>query len=195
VRIVDPETRHELGAGAIGEIWTRGDNICLGYWNRADETAHTFGGVITTESEATPAEGWLRTGDLGFISADELFIVGRLKDLLIVRGRNHYPDDIESTVSAISGGRAAAIAVEQDGTEQLVIVAEARADGSADEIARKLEAITGGVTAAVANAHGLTVADLVLVARGSLPITTSGKIRRQKCVEQYLGAALTRIHD
>lgn len=194
VRIVDPETRRELGAGAIGEIWTRGDNVCLGYWNKGDETAHTFGGVITTAHEGTPTEPWLRTGDLGFISDDELFIVGRLKDLLIVRGRNHYPDDIEATVSAISGGRAAAISVEQDGTEQLVIVAEAKAGGSADDVAEKLESITNGVTAAVANAHGLTVADLVLVSRGSLPITTSGKIRRQKCAEQYQDAALTRIH-
>src|SRR4029079_10410307 len=122
-------------------------------------------------------------GDLGFISDGELFIVGRLKDLLIVRGRNHYPDDIEATVSAISGGRTAAIAVEQDGTEQLVVVAEAKTDRD----------ITGDVTAAVATAHGLTLTQLVLVARGSLPITTSGKIRRQKCAEQYLTATLARL--
>lgn len=179
VRIVDPESRRELTDGHIGEIWTRGDNVCLGYWNRADETAHTFGGVI----DGITGKKWLCTGDLGFLSDGELFIVGRLKDLLIVRGRNHYPDDIEATVSAISGGRTAAIAVEQDGTEQLVVVAEAKTDRD----------IIGDVTAAVANAHGLALTELVLVQRGSLPITTSGKIRRQKCVEQYLTDALARL--
>ncbi|MDG4668902.1 AMP-binding protein [Mycobacterium sp. 236(2023)] len=179
VRIVDPESRREVAAGTIGEIWARGDNICLGYWNKPDESAHTFGGVLDDETGQT----WLRTGDLGFLSDGELFIVGRLKDLLIVRGRNHYPDDIEATVSAISGGRSAAIAVDQDGTEQLVVVAEAKTDRD----------IVSDVTAAVANAHGLTVTDLVLVQRGSLPITTSGKIRRQMCVEQYLSASLARL--
>ncbi|VEG54653.1 acyl-CoA synthetase [Mycolicibacterium aurum] len=179
VRIVDPDTRREVTAGEIGEIWTSGDNVCLGYWNKPQETAHTFGGALAD----SPEEEWLRTGDLGFLSDGELFIVGRLKDLLIVRGRNHYPDDIEATVSAISGGRTAAIAVEQDGTEHLVVVAEAKSDRD----------ITGDVTAAVANAHGLTLTELVLVQRGSLPITTSGKIRRQKCVEQYLADALARL--
>ena len=179
VRIVDPESRREVDGAQIGEIWTRGDNICLGYWNKTEETGYTFGATI----DGAPDEKWLRTGDLGFISDGELFVVGRLKDLLIVRGRNHYPDDIEATVSAISGGRTAAIAVEQDGTEQLVVVAEAKTDRD----------ITGDVTAAVANAHGLTLTELVLVARGSLPITTSGKIRRQKCVEQYLTATLARL--
>ncbi|PRC45229.1 acyl-CoA synthetase, partial [Mycobacterium sp. ITM-2017-0098] len=179
VRIVDPESRCEVSAGEIGEIWTRGDNVCLGYWNKPEETAHTFGGELA----GAAGEKWLRTGDLGFLSGGELFIVGRLKDLLIVRGRNHYPDDIEATVSAISGGRTAAISVEQDGTEQLVVVAEAKTDRD----------ITGDVTAAVANAHGLALTELVLVQRGSLPITTSGKIRRQKCVEQYLTHALTRL--
>jgi acyl-CoA synthetase (AMP-forming)/AMP-acid ligase II len=179
VRIVDADSRREVTDGEIGEIWTRGDNVCLGYWNRAGETTHTFGGVL----DGGTGEKWLRTGDLGFLSDGELFIVGRLKDLLIVRGRNHYPDDIEATVSAISGGRTAAIAVEQDGTEQLVVVAEAKTDRD----------ITGDVTAAVANAHGLALTELVLVQRGSLPITTSGKIRRQKCAEQYLTDALARL--
>lgn len=179
VRIVDQELRREVEPGTIGEIWTRGDNVCHGYWNKPDETAYTFGATL----DGNPNEKWLRTGDLGFLSEGELFIVGRLKDLLIVRGRNHYPDDIEATVSAISGGRSAAISVDQDGTEQLVVVAEAKTG---------LE-IVNEVTAAVANAHGLTVTDLVLVKRGSLPITTSGKIRRQKCVEQYLDASLDRL--
>jgi acyl-CoA synthetase (AMP-forming)/AMP-acid ligase II len=193
VRIVDPESARECDEGTVGEIWTRGDNVCLGYWNKAEATAHTFGGRIEQPTAGTPAEGWLRTGDLGFISEGELFIVGRLKDLLIVRGRNHYPDDIEATVSAVSGGRVAAIAVEQNGTEQLVIVAEVKDPGGAAEAQQRLDSVVNEVTAAVANTHGLTVADLVPVSRGSLPTTTSGKIRRQKCAEQYLGAGLARI--
>ncbi|MFB1297439.1 fatty-acid--AMP ligase [Mycobacterium sp. pW049] len=179
VRIVDPESRREVEPGRIGEIWTRGDNVCHGYWNKPDETTSTFGATLDGE----PDQKWLRTGDLGFLSEGELFIVGRLKDLLIVRGRNHYPDDIEATVSAISGGRSAAISVDQDGTEHLVVVAEAKSDRD----------IVDDVTAAVATTHGLTLTELVLVERGSLPITTSGKIRRQKCVEQYLDASLARL--
>ncbi|MCV7284152.1 AMP-binding protein [Mycolicibacterium wolinskyi] len=193
VRIVDPETRRECGAGSIGEIWTRGDNICLGYWNKTDETAHTFGGRIDNPSDGTPAESWLRTGDLGFISEGELFIIGRLKDLLIVRGRNHYPDDIEATVSAISKGRVAAISVDRDGTEQLVVIIEVKEQGNDPENAGKHEALKTEVTAAIANAHGIGPADLALVSRGSLPITTSGKIRRQKCAELYRTDALTRV--
>ncbi|MGE0218960.1 AMP-binding protein [Mycolicibacterium sp.] len=192
VRIVDPDTSREVCAGVIGEIWTRGPNVCRGYWGNTEASAATFGGVIADVPADVPADGpagtWLRTGDLGFISEGELFIVGRLKDLLIVRGRNHYPDDIEATVSAISGGRAAAVSVSLDGTEELVVLLEAKTD---DRSAR--ESLAARVTAAISNAHGLTVADLVLVARGSLPITTSGKIRRQACAEQYRSGTLARV--
>lgn len=193
VRVVDPDTRRECSAGVIGEIWTHGDNVCLGYWNKADESAHTFGGQIENPSEDTPAENWLRTGDLGFISEGELFIIGRLKDLLIVRGRNHYPDDIEATVSAISGGRVAAISIEQDGTEQLVAIIEVKENNAAPEAQQKLRTVKSDVTAAIANTHGISAADLVLIGRGALPITTSGKVRRRKCAELYRTGALTRV--
>lgn len=190
VRIVDPETARECGAGTIGEIWTQGDNVCLGYWNKTEESDRTFGGRLDEPEEPQSAQKWLRTGDLGFISEGELFVVGRLKDLLIVRGRNHYPDDIEATVSAISGGRVAAIAVEQDGTEQLVVVAEAKSDADWGDT---LESIRNEVTAAIAQHHGLSAAEVVLVSRGSLPTTTSGKIRRRQCAERYLGRTLSRV--
>ena len=110
VRNVDPEARTETPAGMVGEIWTQGENVAIGYWLMPADTAHTFGAQIVDASPETVDNHWLRTGDLGFISEGELFIIGRMKDLLIVRGRNHYPDDIEATVSAISGGRVAAIA-------------------------------------------------------------------------------------
>ena len=98
VRIVDPQTCLEQPAGSIGEIWTQGDNVALGYWRKPELTTQVFRGRITNPSEGTPAGPWLRTGDLGSMSDGELFIMGRLKDLLIVDGRNHYPEDIEATI-------------------------------------------------------------------------------------------------
>jgi acyl-CoA synthetase (AMP-forming)/AMP-acid ligase II len=194
VRIVDPETRSERPAGMVGEIWVRGDNVCLGYWEKPQQSEKTFGGKIVGPSAGTPEGPWLRTGDLGFISEGELFIVGRLKDLLIVRGLNHYPDDIEATVQEISGGRVAAISVEDDQGEQLVVIVEAKKRGESEqEIDDALQAVKREVTSAISNSHGLSVADVVLVPRGSIPITTSGKIRRASCVEHYLGDQFTRL--
>ena len=111
VRIVDPETRIECPAGTTGEIWVHGDNVAMGYWQKPQETESTFGGMLVAPSAGTPEGPWLRTGDLGFFSDGELFIIGRIKDLLIVYGRNHSPDDIEATIQEITRGRCAAIAV------------------------------------------------------------------------------------
>ena len=111
VRIVDPDTSTECPEATVGEIWVHGDNVAAGYWGKPEETERTFGGVLVDRSPDTPVGPWLRTGDLGFISDGELFIVGRIKDLLIVHGRNHSPDDIEMTIQEITGGRVAAISV------------------------------------------------------------------------------------
>lgn len=191
VLIVDPDTRLETPASTIGEIWVLGDNVCAGYWNKPDETAHTFGGVLADAADDTVK--WLRTGDLGFIDDGELFIIGRIKDLLIVRGRNHYPDDIEATVGAVSGGRVAAISVEDDTTEQLVAIVEMKPRATPEETQERLTTVRSEITSAISQAHGITAADLVLVARGSIPITTSGKIRRQACVEQYRQGGFVRM--
>ena len=194
VRIVDPETRVECVDGLIGEIWVQGDNVCLGYWQKPEQTEHTFGGQIVEPSPATPEGPWLRTGDLGFISEGELFIIGRIKDLLIVRGRNHYPDDIEATIQEVTGGRVAAIAVEEHSTEQLVAIIEVKKRGDSDEeVMEKLQSVKNEVTTAISRAHGLSPADLVLVARGSIPITTSGKIRRAACGTQYRAGSFARL--
>jgi fatty acid CoA ligase FadD28 len=186
VRIVDPDTSIECPAGTAGEIWVHGDNVAMGYWRKMQETEATFKARLVTPSAGTPEGPWLRTGDLGFISEGELFIVGRIKDLLIVYGRNHSPDDIEATVQEITGGRVAAIAVPDDHTEKLVTIIELRKRGeSREEAADKLAAVRDEVTSAIFNSHGLSVADLVLVPPGSIPITTSGKVRRAACVERY----------
>ncbi|SOJ54203.1 Putative fatty-acid--CoA ligase FadD21 [Mycobacterium simulans] len=194
VRIVDPDTGVECPAGTIGEIWVHGDNVAEGYWRKPDETKRTFGAMLVAPSPGTPEGPWLRTGDLGFVSEQELFVVGRMKDLLIVYGRNHYPEDIESTVQEITGGRVAAISVPADHTEKLVAIIELKKRGDTDEEKmHKLRVVKTDVTAAISESHGLKVADLVLVPPGSIPTTTSGKVRRAACVEQYRHQQFTRL--
>jgi long-chain fatty acid adenylyltransferase FadD28 len=194
VRIVDPETATEKPAEMIGEIWVHGDNVSSGYWRRPIETERIFGATISSPSPGTPGDRWLRTGDLGFFSEGELFIVGRIKDLLIVRGRNHYPDDIEATVQEISRGRAAAIAVTDEPTEKLVVIVEFKKRGeSEEEVTENLRNLLEEVTSAISNSHGLGVQDVVLVAQGSIPITTSGKVRRASCEELYRTGGFQRL--
>jgi fatty acid CoA ligase FadD28 len=194
LRIVDPNARTECPAGTIGEIWVHGGNVAMGYWRKPHETESTFGGLLVAPSAGTPERPWLRTGDLGFISDGELFIIGRIKDLLIVYGRNHSPDDIEATVQEITRGRCAAIAIPDKGTEKLVVIIEVKERGaSRAEVADKLAVVKREVTSAISNSHGVGVGDLVLVAPGSIPITTSGKVRRATCVEQYRHGQFARL--
>jgi fatty acid CoA ligase FadD28 len=186
IRIVDPDTSTECAAGTTGEIWVHGGNVAMGYWRKPRETESTFGGRLVTPSAGTPEGPWLRTGDLGFFSDGELFIIGRIKDLLIVYGRNHSPDDIEATIQEVTPGRCAAISVPDHGIEKLVTIIELKKRGASDqEVMDQLEFIKSEVTSAISKSHGLSVADLVLVSPGSIPITTSGKVRRRTCVERY----------
>ncbi len=193
VRIVDPETRIECPDGRVGEIWVHGPNVAGGYWHNAEATERTFGGRLDVPSPGTPVQPWLRTGDLGVIHDGELLVAGRIKDLLIVDGRNHYPDDIEATVQELTGGRVAAVPVAGEGREQLVIIAELKSRGSSQEQAQRILALKRDVAAAVSRSHGVRVADLVLVAPGSLPITTSGKIRRSTCADCYRSEQFRRL--
>ncbi|BDY28812.1 AMP-binding protein [Mycolicibacterium mageritense] len=186
VRIVDVDTNRECPPDVVGEIWVHGDNVSVGYWSRSPEEQQCFGATLADPTPGTATGPWLKTGDLGFVSDGDLFIVGRIKDLLIIRGRNHYPEDIEATVQQITGGRVAAIAVPVNSTEKLVTVVEVKKrGGSAVDAGRWLSAVKSDVTSAISNAHGLNVGDLVLVPPGSIPTTTSGKIRRAACAEQY----------
>jgi fatty acid CoA ligase FadD28 len=186
VRVVDPEASIECPAATTGEIWVHGDNVASGYWQRPQDTKQTFGARLVAPSAGTPEGPWLRTGDLGFIVDGELFVIGRIKDLLIVYGRNHSPDDLEATIQSVAPGRCVAISVPDDETERLVAIIELknRADAN-EEAANKFDIVKRQVTAAISNVHGLSVADLVVVAPGSIPITTSGKVRRAACVERY----------
>jgi long chain fatty acid CoA FadD26 len=186
VRIVDPETGIENPASKVGEIWVHGDNVAAAYWRNPQQTERTFGGKLVDPSPGTPQGPWLRTGDLGVMSENELFIIGRIKDLLIVDGRNHYPDDIEATIQEITGGRVAAISIPDDRSERLVAIVELKQRGGSEEEALdRLRTVKRDVASAIKRSHSVRVADLVLVPPGSLPITTSGKVRRSACADAY----------
>ncbi len=194
VRIVDPETMIENPPGEVGEIWVHGDHVAMGYWRKPEQTARVFNAKLVSPVPGTPAGPWLRTGDLGVMSDGDLFIMGRIKDLVIVDGRNHYPDDIEATIREITGGRVAAIAVPDDLTEQLVAIIELKKRGaSGEEAMLKLRSVKREITNAISKSHSLRVSDLVLVPPGSIPITTSGKVQRSACVERYRKDGFTRL--
>lgn len=192
VRIVDPDTATECAPGTVGEIWVHGDSVAAGYWQKPQPTSETFGARLADPTDGKPETPWLRTGDLGVIVDAELFIMGRIKDLVIVDGRNHHPDDIEATIRKITGGRAAAVSVAAEGAEQLVAVVELE-QPAGDDAAAALRAVKREVVGAIAASHGLRTADLVLVAPFSIPITASGKIRRSACAQRYLAGGFTRL--
>jgi fatty acid CoA ligase FadD32 len=214
--IIDHETATELPDGQIGEVWISGQNMGTGYWGKKDETVATFQNILKSRTNPSHAEGaaddatWVRTGDLGAYHDGELFITGRTKDLVIIDGRNHYPQDLEysaqESTKALRTGFVAAFSVPanqlpdevfenthsglkrdpDDTSEQLVIVGE-RAPG-----AHKLEMgpIADDIRAAVAVRHGVTVRDVLLTAAGAIPRTSSGKIGRRACRSAYLDGSL-----
>ena len=145
-------------------------------------------------SDGTPEGPWLRTGDSGFFSEGELFIIGRIKDLLIVYGRNHYSRRHRGDDPGDHPGRCVAIAVPDDGAEKLVAIIELKNQSDSDEdVMQKLGVVKREVTSAISKSHGLSLADLVVVSPGSIPITTSGKVRRAQCVELYRHDEFTRL--
>lgn len=214
--IVDSDTATELPDGHVGEIWLHGLNIGKGYWNKTDETAETFDNLLEhplpegSHSVGAPAGAkWMRTGDYGVIYDGELYITGRVKDLVIVDGRNHYPQDLEHSAQEagpnLRPGFVAAFAVPanqlpaevfeagfsgltfdpQDTAEQLVIVAERGPGRKADP-----QEIADAVRAAIAGRHGVMVRDLLLVPAGSIPRTSSGKIARRATKNAYVDGTL-----
>ena len=176
VVIVDPDTRAACLPAHVGEIWIAGPSVAHGYWNRPDESAHTF------DARLADGEGpYMRSGDLGFVKDGELFVTGRLKELIIVRGHNHYPQDIELTAAQshplLRAGRGAAFAVEREDEEVLVLVHEV--DRRHDE--ETLPEAIGAVRAAVSVEHQLQLGAVVLVKAGTVPVTSSGKVQRNAC--------------
>ena len=190
--IVDPETRRRLGTGDVGEIWISGPNVAQGYWQNAEATTATFRARIEGEAE----ERWLRTGDLGFLDdTGELFITGRIKDVIIIRGINHYPQDLEDTVQASHpalrrhGGAAFSI-LDEHGEERLVVVQEVERT----QMRRvSIDDIEGTIREAVATEHELAIQEIVLIRPGNLPKTTSGKIQRGLARRLFLDGRLAEL--
>ena len=184
--IVHPETCLPGSTNEIGEIWVSGPAIAQGYWNRLEETQKTFHAHIAKTGEGP----FLRTGDLGFFKNGELFVTGRLKDLIIIRGQNYYPQDIEQTVEnshpKLRVGRGAAFSIPGSVTEELVIVHEVnRKTAESDN-----ESIIAAIREAVAQTHELPIYAVVLIKAGSLPITSSGKVQRHRCRQSFIEGTL-----
>lgn len=189
--IVEPESQVRCPEGRVGEIWFSGPSVAQGYWGRSLETAETFGARLAS------GEGpFLRTGDLGFIHARELYITGRLKDLIILRGLNHYPHDIELTVEmahpALRPACGAAFSVDLHGAESLVVVQEVERT-----YLRRLQVdeVIAAIRQAVAEQHYLSVSAVLLLRTGSIPKTSSGKIMRRACRQAYLQRELESVGE
>jgi acyl-CoA synthetase (AMP-forming)/AMP-acid ligase II len=191
ILIVDPRSLNPCAAGRVGEIWVSSPSIALGYWNQPEETERTF--------RAFTADGrgpFLRTGDLGFILRSELFVTGRLKDLIILRGRNYYPQDIERTVeqthAILRPGCGAAFQVPAEGEESLVVLQEARAELGAGEDAEEL---LRAIRQAIAREHRLSPSHVLLLPPGEIPKTSSGKVRRSECRRLFQEGVLSVIAE
>ncbi len=196
--IVDPETGHELPDGTVGEIWLQGNNIGRGYWGMPEETRATFGAKLASRlgkdshADGSAIEGtWLRTGDLGVYFDGDLYVTGRIADLMTIEGRHHYPQDIEATAAEASPvvrrGYATAFSVpDGDGGQLLVIVAERAAGTSRVDPQPAIDAIRQ----AVSYLHLVSVGDVLLLPAGAIPRTTSGKLARRACRAQYLDGTL-----
>lgn len=188
VTVVDPETRRRSAEGEVGEIWVSGPSVATGYWEKPEETGRVFEARIEEEGER-----WLRTGDLGFLRDGVLFVTGRSKDVLIVRGQNVYPQDIEwaaqSGCSALRPGGVAAFEISTEGGTGVVLVAELTRIASREMQAPGAEAARRStiqrLRAAVAAHRDVELSRVVLVSAGAIPRTSSGKIRRRACRSRY----------
>ncbi|OYQ63610.1 AMP-dependent synthetase [Pseudanabaena sp. SR411] len=190
IAIANPETQVECQPDQIGEIWVSGGSVALGYWQQPEATKATFQAQLVGSQDGKQ-ENWLRTGDLGFMRDRQLFITGRLKDLVILWGRNHYPQDIEMTVQnshpalRIDGG--AAFAIDRDRQEYLVIVQEVERTALRE---LDVEAIVTAIRQAVSEQHEISVFAIALLKPASISKTSSGKIQRQACRQQFLANSL-----
>ncbi|XZO04191.1 MAG: AMP-binding protein [Microcoleus sp.] len=190
VAIVHPETLTRCASDEVGEIWVSSAGVARGYWQRADATEETFRAYLPDTGEGP----FLRTGDLGFIKDGELFVTGRLKDLIIIRGENYYPQDIEWVVEkshpALRPGCGAAFAVEGTDTEQIVVIQEVENNGSEN---LKSDEVISAIRNAVATSYELSAYAVVLLKRDSIPKTSSGKIQRSACRKAFQDDSLDSI--
>ena len=188
IKIVNAESHEPCLPDEIGEIWVSGPSVASGYWNKPDETEFTFGAKLSKDDQGT----FLRTGDLGFIHEDELYVTGRLKNLIISEGKNHYANDIERTVEAshraIRPSSCVVFSIPINGREDVIIVAE-----TDHKLLISEEEIYKSIRDAVSVNHGLHVTDIKLTMPGAIPRTTSGKTRHFLCKQYYLEGKLKEI--
>lgn len=184
--IADPDTQVELPELTVGEIWISGSSVGQGYWNRPNETRQTFHAYLRDKEDGP----FLRTGDLGFVKEGQLYVTGRIKDLIKIHGRNHYPNDVEATVQSVHPslrvGCGAAFEIEREGKPALVIVQEV------DRRCRSLDHVKliGDIRQAISEQHALHVHDVQFLKSGSIPKTSSGKIQRFACRLGYENGTL-----
>ncbi len=190
---VNPETRARLGERLIGELWIRGAHVASGYWQRPEVNAEVFEARLKDEDGDPERAPWLRSGDLGFIHEGEVYIVGRIKDLIILNGRNVYPQDVELTAErahpGVKPGGCAAFSIDAEGGERLVLVAEFDARRGAPEEG------SAKIRAALAEEHELEVHKIVLIKPRSLPKTSSGKVQRRGCAAAFAADELKVVHE
>jgi acyl-CoA synthetase (AMP-forming)/AMP-acid ligase II len=193
VEIVSPKVGAPCAEGEVGEIWVAGQSVGQGYWGRPQESADTFGARLAGEDGP-----FLRTGDLGYLRGGELFLTGRLKDLIIIGGRNHYPQDVEQTVErchpAVRGNGCAAFAVEDGGEERLVVLAEVGIQGRAAAAPGPYDSVARAIRRAVSEAHDVAPHRVVLVRPLTIPRTSSGKVRRHACRDGLLAGTLSVLY-
>lgn len=190
LHIINPDTLQPCQAHEIGELWVHNPSVGSGYWQQASATQHTFNAYF-----GDPAQGpFLRTGDLGFIYEGEVFIIGRLKDTLVINGENRYPQDIEWTVNhchpALESGAGVAVGIDVDGIERLAICYEIKRSARNH---LDVNAVVSAIRAAVVKQHELDVHKIVLLQTASLPKTSSGKVQRQACKNRLLGNDLATL--
>lgn len=190
VSIVNPESLTKCNLGEVGEIWVSSESVASGYWNRPEATKETFQAYLKNTHEGP----FLRTGDLGFISHGKLFVTGRLKDVIIIRGRNYYPQDIELSVEkshqGLRSNSGAAFSVEVEGEERLVVVQEVERT-----YVRKLNSseVVSAINQVVSLEHELAIDTIVLLKPGSIPKTSSGKIQRSACRQKFIEGSLDNV--
>ena len=190
IEIVDPDRRVRVAAREVGEIWLRGPSVAAGYWNRAQESEAVFGAHLEDSGEGP----FLRTGDLGFVEEGQLFVTGRRKDVIILSGANHYPQDIEGATEqahpAVRPGAVAAVGVERGGRELLAVVAEVRFGVAQGELATVALAIRG----ALLDTLGVSPGVLALIPAGAIHKTSSGKVQRHACRSALQERSLTALY-
>ena len=191
IAIADPTTMTAKADDEVGEVWLKDPSVAQGYWKRPDVTKETFDAYLQDTQEGP----FLRTGDLGFIHEGELYITGRIKDLIIIRGTNHYPQDIEWSVqelhSALRPDYGAAFSIQDKGEERLIVVQEVeRRSGELDT-----ETIIADIKQEIAEQHEIQVYGVVLAKSGNILKTASGKIQRRACRDKFLAGKLTIIDD